>query len=92
MLAHVLKAPMQKPVLVLPGIFISTVSVNGLNAKAARRTLIVTSMIKNVVITVIRWDEIVLTEFVMRMNVLPMNGLRLHLKIRIVVNMRVLEN
>ena len=75
MLAHVLRVPMQKLVLVLPGTFISTASANGLNAKAARRTLIVTSMIKNVVITVIRWDEIVLTEFVMRMNVLPMNGL-----------------
>ena len=37
MLAHVLRVPMQKPVLALPGTFISTASANDSNAKAVRQ-------------------------------------------------------
>lgn len=50
MLAHVLKAPMQKPVLVLPGIFISTVSARNLIVAAVRALSIVTLMTNDAVI------------------------------------------
>ena len=83
---------MQKPVLALPGTFISTASANGLNVRVAPQTLIVISMIYHADITVILSDGTALTGFVMQTNAVPMNGLRSRLKIRIVVNMRVLEN
>ena len=44
MLAHVLRVPMQKPVLALPGTFISTASARNLIVAAVRALLIVTLM------------------------------------------------
>ena len=52
MLAHVLRVPMQKPVLVLPGTFISTVSARNLIVAAVRVLLIVTLMTNDAVIVV----------------------------------------
>lgn len=72
MLAHALKARMPPRVLVLPGTFMSMVSVNGSSAEVAPQVTTVISMNYCADIIVILSDTTALAEHAMPMNV-PMN-------------------